>query len=59
MYHEGVLSWVGGAQKITGKPCEPGIIEKRKKLMKQALSQVFLGRKSFEAVWTYLSLSLL
>jgi SAM-dependent methyltransferase len=54
VYHEGVLGWLGGAEKVTGKPADPRWVEMRKEIMGVALDQLFDGRETFEACWTYL-----
>ncbi len=53
VYHEGVLGWVGGAQKITGHIPPDTAVSARRELMKLALARMFDGRDSFDAVWTY------
>lgn len=54
VYHEGVLGWLGGAEKVTGEPADTAWVEMRKEIMGAALNQIFEGRDSFEACWTYL-----
>ncbi|MBR57055.1 MAG: hypothetical protein CMH54_03255 [Myxococcales bacterium] len=53
VYHEGVLGWVGGAQKITGHRASDTAVSARRELMKLAMARMFDGRDSFDAVWTY------
>ncbi len=53
-YHEGVLGWVGGSERIEGKPPGPKAIEDRLALMRKAMERVFEGNASFLAGWTYL-----
>ncbi|MEM7052668.1 MAG: class I SAM-dependent methyltransferase [Acidobacteriota bacterium] len=53
VYHEGVLGWAGGAEKITGHRPSPATIALRKRLMRQAMERVFDGHESFHAAWTY------
>lgn len=53
VYHEGVLGWLGGAQKVTGEEADPAWVEMRQVLIGDALDQLFEGRKQFEACWTY------
>lgn len=55
VYHEGVLGWVGGAEKVTGEPAPDRAIEHRKGLIELALDAVFEGRESFDANWTYIT----
>ncbi len=54
VYHEGVLGWFGGAEKITGVKAPPATIEARKMLIRKAMDRVFGGLPSFEASWTYI-----
>ena len=53
VYHEGVLGWVGGAEKISGHaPTELDVIQ-RKRLMRMAMDKIFDGKNKFRASWTY------
>ncbi|MEM7479899.1 MAG: class I SAM-dependent methyltransferase [Acidobacteriota bacterium] len=53
VYHEGVLGWAGGAEKVTGEAAPEEIVQARLDLMRHAMERVFGGRESFEAAWTY------
>ncbi len=53
-YHDGVLGWVGGLEKIEGKPPSGEAIRDRLTLMKEAVNQLFEGRDGFQASWTYI-----
>jgi SAM-dependent methyltransferase len=55
VYHEGVLGWFGGAEKITGKAAPPQVIEDRLSLMREALQSLFGDAFEFGASWTYVS----
>ncbi len=55
VYHEGVLGWVGGAQKITGRAAKPHDVSLRKALMRLAMEKVFNGKDHFLAAWTYIT----
>ncbi len=55
VYHEGILGWVGGTEKIEGRPPSPESIQDRLLLMQQATTQVFLGKPSFACCWTYIT----
>ena len=55
VYHEGVLGWVGGAQKITKKSASAEEIALRKELMWKAMQTLFSGNDTFQTVWTYLN----
>lgn len=53
VYHEGVLGWVGGAQKLTGKAASEDDVAQRQRLMRMAMDHIFEGKGAFNAVWTY------
>ena len=53
VYHEGVIGWVGGSKKITGKECDPQCIEDRLTLIREAMDETFLNKETFKAVWNY------
>lgn len=55
-YHEGVLGWVGGAEKVTGRPPDEQAVKDRQIILRLAFERIFPGRDSFEAAWTYVSL---
>lgn len=55
VYHEGVLGWVGGAQKVTGRPAPEAMVSDRLALLREAMEQVFGGADTFTACWTYLT----
>jgi SAM-dependent methyltransferase len=52
-YHEGVLGWVGGSERIEGEPPTDEALADRLMLMRESVERVFDG-ESFEAVWTYI-----
>jgi len=54
VYHEGVLGWLGGAEKITGRKVPEPVIERRRALMRRAMDKIFSGRETFDANWTYI-----
>jgi ubiquinone/menaquinone biosynthesis C-methylase UbiE len=54
VYHEGVLGWVGGAERITGKKASEDVIEERKKLIRISMNRIFSEEDSFQASWTYI-----
>lgn len=54
-YHEGVLGWVGGSDRVEGSPPAPGAVEDRLRLLRAAMDRVFDGRTSFRAAWTYVT----
>jgi len=55
VYHEGVLGWVGGAEKITGEAASDETITLRKALMWRCMQSLFDGADDFEASWTYIT----
>jgi len=55
VYHEGVLGWVGGAEKVTGVPTPEDVVKDRLVLMERSMDQVFGGAFEFGASWTYIT----
>ena len=55
VYHEGVLGWAGGVEKIDGQPPAPEVIPDRLALLQVAMEQVFDGKETFAACWTYIN----
>lgn len=55
VYHDGILGWIGGSEKVEGKPPSEGAMADRMELMQRAIEQVFQGRPSFQATWTYMT----
>ena len=51
-YHEGVLGWVGGSERVEGVPPAEAAVADRLALLRESAGRV-LGDGSFEAVWTY------
>lgn len=51
-YHEGVLGWVGGSERVEGEPPSDEAVRDRLELLGLAVEDVFRAR-SFDAVWTY------
>lgn len=54
VYLEGVVGWVGGAEKVTGEKPPPRVVADRERLMRMAMERVFGGSDTFRACWTYL-----
>ena len=52
-YHDGVLGWVGGSERIEGVPPTGEAVADRLRLLRESVDRVFRGG-SFEAVWTYI-----
>lgn len=55
VYHEGVLGWVGGAEKIEGRPPSETALDDRLKILRRAMNRVFEGRETFDCCWTYIT----
>ena len=53
VYHEGVLGWIGGAEKIVGQAASDHEVIQRKRLMRMAMDRIFDGKNRFRASWTY------
>ena len=51
-YHEGVLGWIGGSERIEGEPPTEESVADRLRLLRESVDRVFCG-SSFDAVWTY------
>lgn len=54
-YHDAVLGWVGGTQKLDGRPPTPEAVEDRLAIMRHAIDTIFGGRPTFNACWTYIT----
>jgi SAM-dependent methyltransferase len=55
VYHEGVVGWLGGAEKIVGHAPSAGVVQDRHALMRKAMDRVFNGAFEFGASWTYIT----
>jgi SAM-dependent methyltransferase len=55
VYHEGVLGWVGGAEKVTGAEAAVDVIQDRLDLMRRAMDRVFHDAFEFGASWSYIT----
>lgn len=55
VYHEGILGWVGGAEKVTGKPASEEAVRDRLELLRLGLDRALGGQPVFQAAWTYLT----
>ncbi len=55
VYHEGVLGWVGGSERIEGAAPSEEAIRDRLAIMKQAMTRLFEGADTFQACWTYIT----
>jgi SAM-dependent methyltransferase len=54
-YHDGVLSWAGGSEKVEGAPPSAEAVRQRLFLIKYSLEKLFPGQDSFPCTWTYLT----
>jgi SAM-dependent methyltransferase len=55
VYHEGVLGWVGGVEKIEAKPPAESDVRARLALLKEAMHRLFRGQSTFDCCWTYIT----
>jgi SAM-dependent methyltransferase len=55
VYHEGVLGWVGGTERIEGRPPTDEAVQDRLAIMGDALARVMADEKRFTATWTYIT----
>jgi len=53
-YHEGVLGWVGGVERIEGVPTPETVVQDRLAILQQAMQQLFDRKQTFVACWTYI-----
>jgi len=54
-YHDAVLGWVGGTEKVDGRPPTAEAVADRLALIRHSMEILFGGRKDFMACWTYIS----
>jgi len=54
VYHEGVLGWIGGVNKITGVDPKENEVEDRIDIIKIALNKMFNNKNDFKACWNYI-----
>jgi SAM-dependent methyltransferase len=54
-YHDGVLSWVGGSDKVEGTAPSQAALRDRLFLIRYSLDKLFPGQDSFPCAWTYLT----
>ncbi len=55
VYHEGVLGWVGGVERIEGEAATEAAVQDRLRLIRAAMDQLFERRETFDACWTYVT----
>ena len=51
-YHEGVLGWIGGSERIESVPPTEAAVADRLRVLQESIRLVF-GGPTFRAVWTY------
>jgi SAM-dependent methyltransferase len=54
-YHEAILGWVGGTERIDGCDPTPEAVDDRLRLMREAMEVLFGPERQFRACWTYLT----
>lgn len=54
-YSDAVLGWVGGTEKVDGRPPSQEALDDRLMLMKLGLDVVLTGNPTFDATWTYIT----
>lgn len=57
VYHEAILGWAGGVEKIDGRAAAPDDVALRRDLLRASLARVLRGAPTFHATWTYLTLA--
>jgi hypothetical protein len=57
VYHEGVLGWAGGSERVERIAPSLETVADRLELLKCAMARVFAGRETFPCCWTYVSSS--
>jgi SAM-dependent methyltransferase len=54
-YHDGVLSWVGGSEKVEGTRPSAEAVRQRLFLIRYSLEKLFPAQDSFPCTWTYIT----
>jgi len=54
-YHEGVLGWVGGSEKIDGQAPTERAVRDRLFLIRSSLDRLFKHEDTFNCCWTYMT----
>ena len=54
-YHDAVLGWVGGTEKVDGRLPTDAAVQDRLGLIRHSMDILFGGRKDFHACWTYIN----
>ena len=53
-YHDAVLGWVGGTERVDGRPPTDEAVRDRLDLIRHTMDVLFGERREFRACWTYL-----
>jgi SAM-dependent methyltransferase len=56
-YHDAVLGWVGGTEKVDGHAPSAEAVDDRLALIRHSMDILFGGRRDFRACWTYITAS--
>jgi SAM-dependent methyltransferase len=54
-YHEGVLGWVGGCEKVDGRAPTEKALRDRLFLIRHSLERLFKHEETFDCCWTYIT----
>ncbi len=54
-YHDAVLGWIGGTERIDGAAPSEEAVHDRLRLMRHAMEMLFAQRPTFKASWTYIT----
>lgn len=54
-YSDAILGWVGGCEKVDGRPPSKEDLDDRLALMRLGLELVLTGKPAFDATWTYVT----
>jgi ubiquinone/menaquinone biosynthesis C-methylase UbiE len=55
VYHDAVLGWIGGVEKIDGRPASAEAVNDRLSVLRAAMQIVFEGADAFTCGWTYIT----
>jgi ubiquinone/menaquinone biosynthesis C-methylase UbiE len=53
-YHEGVLGWAGGSERVDGTAPSDEVVAQRLELLGAAMAEAFAGSETFPCCWTYI-----
>jgi ubiquinone/menaquinone biosynthesis C-methylase UbiE len=54
VYHEGVLAWVGGSERLDGAAPSDEAVKDRLELIQRSMTELFGGAGFFPCCWTYI-----